>query len=104
MEFKSNVLIRGLRKTKCEIEGKSYDNTKVFIEMDLDDSAGMARGVATQPFEFGLSTEYDKLSAMVLPCQAEVTFEFVTSGKEKKQRITSISPARQANAAVKAPV
>lgn len=92
MQFKSNVTVTGLKKFKGDIEGKSFDSTTAFIQLDLDDSKGTARGLATQDFNIGLSDEFDKLQAIKLPFDAEATFELVTSGKTQKQRIISLVP------------
>lgn len=94
MQFRSQVTVTGIKKFKGEIEGKDFDSTTAFIQLNLDDSKGTARGAATQDYNIGTSDEFDKLSKIQLPFEAEALFELVTSGKAQRQRILSLTPVQ----------
>jgi hypothetical protein len=92
MQFKSNVIVTGLKKFKGDVEGNSYDSTTAYIQMDMDESKGVARGHASQDYNIGTSAEFDRLVAVKLPFEAEATFEMTTTGKTQRQRVIALVP------------
>ena len=99
MQFKANVKVTGMKRAKGEFEGTAYDSTTVFMEVDMDESKGNAKGKAGQDYKIGLSTEYDKYASQNFPFNAEALFEIVTTGKQTVQRILSLTPLVAAKAA-----
>lgn len=92
MQFNTTVKVTGMKRFKDTVDGKPYDTTKLFIETDLDDSTGNAKGFASSEYPFSDSSEYEKLKHLSFPISAEVTIELVTNGKVQKQRVVAIKP------------
>lgn len=99
MEFKQEVTVTGIKQFKGEVEGKQYDSFKVFVQVSLDESKGTAKGFATEEFNAGNSSEYDKWKHLPFPLVAEATFQMVTSGKVTKMQIVSVKPKAVSKAA-----
>jgi hypothetical protein len=95
MQFKSIVTVTGLKKFKGDVEGNTYDSTTAYIQMDMDETKKTARGFATQDYNIGTSDEFDKLSKVALPFEAEATFEMTTNGKTQRQRVVALVPRKQ---------
>ena len=96
MKFTSQVKVLGMRKFNDEIEGKSYNFTKVFVETDLDDSSGNAIGFASSEYPIGDASEFEKYKHLPYPFMADATIEIVTNGKIQKQRMTNLRPLKVA--------
>lgn len=94
MEFKQEVVVTGIKRFKGEVDGKNYDSFKVFVQVALDESKGTAKGFATEEFNAGDSSEFDKWSHLAFPLKADATFQMVTSGKVTKMQIVSVMPRK----------
>lgn len=92
MRFTQLATVRGVKKSKGDFDGVAYDTTKVFIDTELDDSKGNARGVATVEHTIGTSAEYEKYISTDLPFKANMTFEMTTTGKATKVVVIGFVP------------
>lgn len=92
MKFKAPVVVKGLKRSKGEMEGTLYDFTTIFIEVDLDESTKNARGTATEPYKLGDSEMFATFDSVPLPFNAVAEFEITTTGKVTKQKILSLVP------------
>ncbi len=72
MQFTTTVEVAGMKMFNDTVEGKAYNNTKLFLKTDLDASNGTALGFATQEYAFGDSSEFQKLKHLPFPFMAEV--------------------------------
>lgn len=95
----TEVMVTGIKRSKGNFEGTSYDSTKFYIQTDLDDSKGNSKGMASTEYSMGLSDEYDKYSHLPFPFQAMVEMEVVTSGKVTKIALLSVKPKSMTQAA-----
>lgn len=100
MKFTTQAVVRGMKKFNDEVEGQRYDFTKLFIESDLDESKGTAKGQTCVEYEFGTSEEFDKMKNYPFPFPATLEIELVTNGKTSKQRVLSVKPMKADAAAV----
>lgn len=98
MRFQSQVTVHGIKRSKGEMEGVKYDSTKFYIEMDLDDRTGNARGKATVEYGMGTSEEYSRYETLPLPFVAAGTFAQVTTGKVQKIVLEELKPLKAAPA------
>lgn len=73
--------VLGMKKFKGTVEGENYDSTTVFVRMRQDDSKGTAAGFVGQDMKFGTSANFDRLSSLSFPLDAEVEIETVSNGK-----------------------
>lgn len=94
MQFQTQGKVTGIKMFNDEMEGKKYDFTKLFIESNLDESKGVAKGFATVEYEFGTSEEFQKMKHLSFPFIAELTIELVTTGKAQKQRVIAMKPVK----------
>lgn len=102
MKFKSIVTVQGMKRSKGEMEGVSYDSTKFYIETDMDDSKNNALGTSTTEYSMGTSQEYEHYSHIPFPFSAEGSFNQVTTGKVTKLVLVALKPV-SASPAPKAP-
>ncbi len=96
MKFQSQVTVHGMKRAKGEMEGVKYDSTKFYIETDLDDSKGNAKGKATVEYAMGTSDEYTMFEKLPFPFQAMASFSQVTTGKVMKIVLEELKPQRAA--------
>lgn len=101
MKFKAPVVVKGLKRSKGDMDGTAYDFTSVFIEVDLDETTKNARGTATEPYKLGDSEQYATFDHVQLPFNAIAEFEITTTGKVTKQKLLSLVPASQPAAAAR---
>jgi hypothetical protein len=99
MEFKQQVTVTGIKRFKGEVDGKNYDSFKVFVQVALDESKGTAKGFATEEFNAGESSEYDKWKHLPFPLEADATYQMVTTGKMTKIQIVDVKPRSMTKAA-----
>lgn len=94
MQFQTQGKVTGMKMFNDTMEGKTYDFTKLFIESNLDESKGVAKGFATVEYEFGTSEEFHKMKHLPFPFVADLTIELVTTGKAQKQRVIAMKPVK----------
>lgn len=92
MQFTSNVIVTGCKRSKGEMEGKPYDSTKVYMQTSLDTTKGDAVGSAGSEYAWGLSDNFSKIASIKYPFAALATFEMVTNGKTQKTILIDLKP------------
>ncbi len=93
MRFQANIRIMGAKRSKGSMDnGQAYDSTKLFVEMDLDDSKGDAKGKSAQDYAWGTSENYGKIGHLAFPFDAVGTFDQITTGKMMKTVLVDIKP------------
>jgi hypothetical protein len=92
MRFQSEVVVRGIKRSKGSMDGVAYDSTKFYIDTDLDDRTGNAVGVATTEYSMGTSDEFPKYSQIPCPFKAIGSFSQVTTGKVTKIVLEELKP------------
>ncbi|WP_367068614.1 hypothetical protein [Oryzisolibacter sp. LB2S] len=106
MQFKSEVIIHGIKESKGSIEGREFSSTTFHCEVDLaENSAGRSIGRATRPFKLGDAKEFDKWSHLgdSLPIKAIATFEMAAAAQDgTKMVLVDIRPVEMAKPAQKA--
>lgn len=90
--IKQKVRVTGVKRARGEFEGTKYDSTKFFVETDLDDRTGNAKGTATTEYTMGTFDEYAKFENLSYPFDAEAELEIVTTGKGSKIVLASLKP------------
>lgn len=97
MKFKSNVKVLGMKASRGQLEnGTTYDFTKVFLETELDEASGNAKGYAVEVYKFGKSDCFGGFKHLEFPFMAEAEFDLVTSGTKSVTNIVSITPTARA--------
>lgn len=71
----------GVKRSKGEYEGKPFDSTKLYVNLDLNNSTDQGRGFATVEYTWGKSDNFDKIKHLPFPFDADVDLSFVTNGK-----------------------
>lgn len=84
-------IITGAKPSKGEMEGRSYDSTKIYIQTKMDSNG---RGFATSEYNWGDSTNFDKIKDLQYPFSANVSLEMVTSGKTTRMIVTDVQPIK----------
>jgi len=96
MRFQSEVIVQGIKRSKGEMDGVKYDSTKFYIDTDLDDRSGNAKGKATTEYSMGSSDEYEHYAHLPFPLKAMGTFSQVTTGKVTKIVLEELKPVAAA--------
>lgn len=100
MQFKSEVIIHGIKESKGSIDGREFSSTTFHCEVDLaENTAGRSLGRATRPFKLGDAKEFDKWAHLgaALPLKAIATFELSTAAQDgTKMVLVDIRPVEQA--------
>ncbi len=108
MQFKSEVIVHGVKESKGTIEGRDFSSTTFHCEVDLaENSAGRSIGRATRPFKLGDAKEFDKWAHLgeSLPLKAIATFEMAAAAQDgTKMVLVDIRPVDMAKPASKAGV
>lgn len=106
MQFKSEVIVHGVKESKGTIEGRDFSSTTFHCEVDLaENSAGRSIGRATRPFKLGDAKEFEKWVHLgeSLPLKAIATFEMAAAAQEgTKMVLVDIRPVDMAKPANKA--
>jgi len=92
MRFQAEVVVQGIKRSKGEMDGVKYDSTKFYIDTDLDDRTGNAKGKATTEYGMGTSDEYTLYEKLPMPFKAMGTFSQVTTGKVTKIVLEELKP------------
>lgn len=92
------VKVTGVKFYKGDIDGKSIDSGKVFIEESLDFTTGRAKGYATQEYSLGKAEIAQALMHNEFPFLAEVEFTRVTNGDVSKNIVQSVRPVERMDA------
>lgn len=81
------------------VEGQQYDNCKVHVFVDLDDTQGRAFGRGTYAYKGlksaafpGLMKAYEECARRGVPFLADVEFKRVTNGKTESTHIVAVHP------------
>ncbi|OJU91331.1 MAG: hypothetical protein BGO13_10895 [Burkholderiales bacterium 66-5] len=85
MQFKSEVIVHGVKESKGTIEGRDFSSTTFHCEVDLsENSAGRSIGRATRPFKIQDAGEFDKWAHLgaSLPLKAVATFEMAAAAQD----------------------
>lgn len=99
MQFKSEVIVHGVKESKGSIDGREFSSTTFHCEVDIaENSAGRSIGRATRPFKLGDAKEFDKWAHLgaALPLRAIATFEMATAAQDgTKLVLVDIRPVEQ---------
>lgn len=110
MQFKSDVIVHGIKESKGEIEGRAFSSTVFHCEVDLaENGAGRSMGRATRQFKINDAGEFDKWShlAASFPVKAAATFEMEAVAQSAMNSggtrlvLVDIRPVEQAKPAAK---
>ncbi|WP_406625078.1 hypothetical protein [Acidovorax sp. SDU_ACID1] len=100
MQFKSEVIVHGVKESQGSIDGRAFSSTTFHCEVDLaENSAGRSIGRATRPFKLGDAKEFDKWAHLgqSLPLKAIATFEMAAAAQDgTKMVLVDIRPLEQA--------
>lgn len=103
MQFKSEVIVHGVKESQGSIEGRDFSSTTFHCEVDLaENSAGRSIGKATRPFKISDAKEFDKWAHLgaSLPIKAVATFEMAAAAQDGTRMVlVDIRPLEQAKKA-----
>lgn len=100
MRFTTQIKVLGMKASKGTMEnGTTFDSTKVYVETELDESRGNAKGFAGVEYNFGLADEFSKYKHLTFPFMADATVEIVTTGKAQKTQLVDLRPVETAKKA-----
>lgn len=86
------MIITGAKSSSGEYEGRTYDSTKIYVQTKMNEQAGEMVGFATSEYNWGASSNFNKLKDLDFPLKAKVEMEIVTSGKNSKMVVVDVHP------------
>lgn len=103
MKMQVAVKVLGMKASKGQMDnGQSFDSTKVYVETQLDESKGNAKGFAVSEYGFGLSDTFNHFKHLSFPFDATGEIEITTNGKTQKIVMLSLKPVASPSASQKA--
>lgn len=94
MQFKSNVKVMGVAFFSGQIDGKEIDSGTIFVEEQLDESSGRAKGFRTVEYK---TPNHDLVKAVMhnaFPMMAEITVETKVSKGASNLVIVALKPTQ----------
>lgn len=86
----SEMIILGRKRSKGTLEnGNTYDSTKLYIQTPLK-ATNDQEGFSVSEYQWGDSTNYDKLDGQKFPFKADVILEIVSTGKSNQIIIADV--------------
>lgn len=93
MKFEAELFVVGMKASKGTMEsGLSYDSTKVYALVDMDDSKGTMKGQAGAEYALGEASEFEKYKHLPFPFRAKADMEIVTNGKTARTVVRALRP------------
>lgn len=93
--MKQTVTLLGAKRSKGTLDnGQSYDSTKIYTQTAMQASSDTA-GYAASEYNWGDSTNFNKISGLHFPVQADLVLELVTNGKTTKMVVIDVQPILQ---------
>lgn len=86
------VKITGAKFFNGNIDGKTIDSGKIYVEEQLDFTTGRAAGYASQEYALGSADAVKSLIHNPFPFVAEVDFLRVTNGDRTKTVVVGVRP------------
>jgi len=85
-KFTTTIIVTGVKKSSGYFEGRSYDSTKVYIQLDFDKNCD-ASGAYIVELNWGASNNFSKLAPVQFPFEAVASFEQVLSSEHKSLKL-----------------
>jgi len=82
MQMKQVFRVLGAKKAKGEFEGRQYDKTVLYAEMEVSGTNGNEVGHNSTDLVFGKSDNFEKIKAFPFPCELVLTVSITTKGIE----------------------
>lgn len=92
MRFTTQAVVVGAKAFRDQVEGKPYDTTTLYVQMELDSRNGNAKGFAVNEMKWGTSDNFHSIKHNEFPLQCELEIELVTTGKAHKQVVLGCRP------------
>lgn len=93
MKMQVSVKVLGMKASKGTMDnGQAFDSTKVYVETQMDESKGNAKGFAVAEYGFGQSDTFEKFKHLSFPFDATGEIEITTNGKTQKILMVSLKP------------
>lgn len=92
-QWSKGVVIKGVSFFADKIDGEMVNSGVVFIEEQLDDKSGRAKGFRTVEYRCPDSEIPKRLIHNTFPVQAEVVFELTTSKRTQSVTVADVRPA-----------
>ncbi len=95
MQMQIQGQIMGVKRFNGQIDGKTFDYTRVVVATPLDSSQGNALGSSASEYDYGGSVNFEQFKGANFPIEADLTVEIVTNGKNQKLKIIGYRPKVQ---------
>ncbi|WP_018607158.1 hypothetical protein [Uliginosibacterium gangwonense] len=82
MQLRQVFRVLGAKKAKGEFEGRQYDKTVLYAEMEVSGTNGNEVGHNSTDLVFGKSDNFEKVKGFPFPCELQMTVSITTRGIE----------------------
>lgn len=94
MLFKSTLKVTAAKRFNNTVDGKHYDTTTVFYEVDMPDNDDHI-GQVTESIKWGTHVNLEKLRGLSTPFYADCTLQQVSTGNKSTLIMIDCVPQKQ---------
>lgn len=80
MQFNTNIIVLGAKRSKGEYQGRPYDSTNIFYQAELQQGDDFV-GQVGESIKWGTSDNFEKIKGLKYPFSATATMQQVSNGK-----------------------
>lgn len=95
MQFKSQILVLGAKSSKGDFNGKPYDSTTVYYQVDLQEGENFVGSVG-ESIKWGKSDNLEKLKGLTFPLLCDVVIQVVSNGNNTSNVLLDLKPVKGA--------
>lgn len=86
------MIILGAKRSKGSLDnGNTYNSTKIYAQTAMEQKDGQV-GYSASEFNWGDSSNFEKIAHLKFPFPANVDLEFSTNGKTTKFVVLDVQP------------
>lgn len=91
------AVVTGMKMFKGDIENKSFDTTKLFVQLPVDPDNANQAGFAEVQLKFGDSNKFHEYKGLPFPCDCEIGLTQISRGGKLESVVTAIRPVGKVN-------
>lgn len=94
MQFNTNIIVLGAKRSKGEYQGRPYDSTNIFYQAELQQGDDFV-GQVGESIKWGTSENFEKIKGLKYPFSATATMQQVSNGKTSTMVLLDLKPDSQ---------
>lgn len=95
MQFKSQISVLGAKSSQGDYNGKPYDSTTIYYEVELQEGENFIGSVG-ESIKWGKSDNFNKFKSLTkgltFPVLCDAVIQIVSNGKDTSQILLDLKP------------